>query len=70
MSIEWTWRLMELRKNPDLANQDDLLALTGKTDSCEPEKIKDLIDNLLFGLCDTNLAYQNYSRNLINWDPI
>jgi hypothetical protein len=66
--MEWTWRLMELRKHPELANQDDLLALTGKTDSCDPEKIKDLVDNVLLGLCDTNLAYQNYTRNLINME--
>jgi hypothetical protein len=53
-NMEWTMRVMEIRKNPDCATPEDIIKLGGNPEGLDAAKIADLTDNFFLGLANAS----------------
>lgn len=64
MTIEWNWRVMEIRKNPLSATPEELALLGAKENNLNEDQIVSLTDNWFMGLCQNEAGFINLSISL------
>lgn len=64
MTIEWNWRVLEIRKNPSSATPEELALLGAKESNLNDQQIISLTDNWFMGLCQNEAGFLNLSFSL------